>query len=740
VAVRTVSVELKMKIADYLRGVGEASAATKILSDEFDGLGKKSEKFSTAKPTREMQNFSRVINGALKDGKTGFASIQQAIDDTKAHITKLRSEFATTGNASVFGDLKAAKKDLRTLENVFKEMTPAASQVGEEAGTSFASSFGKSATALLPEVLTNPIGLAIAAGVVAVAVPIIGGAVAGAVGAGVGLGLIGAAAAIQKNNPAIQGAFGQLKDDAVSVFKTATQPLVGSFVDALNLIDGTLKQQGPQFAAIFAAVEPAIKPVVNDLLTLETAILPGLQRTAEGFTKAVSNPEVQQSIDGLGKSFTALFNAVGNNPQVIADSFVALNAILGTTASFLDGLVHAASFVDSLFHGSGKNSIKEFGGAAVVAGQQTNQLSGIMVTTHDYALQMGTATDAASKSIASMGEHAGTASLATSAVGFSVQSMGEHSGTATKAVKDLTAQQVANANAAIGELQAYQSLNQTLQTTFDKYMSVDQAAINVKQAQADLNKQLGHGKKSWDLNTQAGRDNYSQLLTSIQADKNAYDARVALEGATKKNTGAYDKEVESLLAVAKKAGLSKDQVALLRQQFEVLPKKADTKVSAPGLAANKADAAAYNRILRNLPKNIHTNIELHYYTTGKPHTGPLAQYASRWGGVYTHADEGLVAAKIQPPTFPAQYAYAEPQTGGEAFIPKHGDYGRSMSILSAAAGWYGARVVDGNNGGGGGSFTLQVTAAPGAARALVEQLRFEIRQQGGGVVRVLSPR
>jgi len=68
----------------------------------------------------------------------------------------------------------------------------------------------------------------------------------------------------------------------------------------------------------------------------------------------------------------------------------------------------------------------------------------------------------------------------------------------------------------------------------------------------------------------------------------------------------------------------------------------------------------------------------------------------RWGGVTTHARMGTLGdAQVYDPVSPARYAFAEPATGGEAFVPRHGDYGRSMSILNTAASWYGARVSSG---------------------------------------------
>lgn len=73
-----------------------------------------------------------------------------------------------------------------------------------------------------------------------------------------------------------------------------------------------------------------------------------------------------------------------------------------------------------------------------------------------------------------------------------------------------------------------------------------------------------------------------------------------------------------------------------------------------------------------------------------------AKEAMRWGGV-RHAETGLVNAGVYSAQNPARYAFAEPATGGEAFIPKRGDYARSMAILREAASWYGAEVLSGGS-------------------------------------------
>lgn len=115
----------------------------------------------------------------------------------------------------------------------------------------------------------------------------------------------------------------------------------------------------------------------------------------------------------------------------------------------------------------------------------------------------------------------------------------------------------------------------------------------------------------------------------------------------------------------------------------------------------------------------------------------------RWGGVTEHAATGLLkSAAVYAPVAPARYAFAEPQTGGEAFVPRRGDYGRSMKILSAAAGWYNADVVPRGGwygmqaGGEGGGTDVTITPLAGAdnriMRAITQSLRVDVRTKGRG--------
>jgi hypothetical protein len=61
-------------------------------------------------------------------------------------------------------------------------------------------------------------------------------------------------------------------------------------------------------------------------------------------------------------------------------------------------------------------------------------------------------------------------------------------------------------------------------------------------------------------------------------------------------------------------------------------------------------------------------------------TSKGGHFQNRWGGLYERAASGLLReAAVYPPTGPAAYAFAEPATGGEAFVPKHGNAARSLT-------------------------------------------------------------
>ena len=719
-AVRTVSVELKMKISDFELAAAKAAATTKALAGEFDDLGKTSSKFSTAKPTKEMQNFSRVIDAAARDGMSGLQGIQRAIDDTKIHITKLRSEFARTGSSSVFGDLKSAQKDLRTLENVFKEIAPAAEKAGLNIGQRMAQgltdSLAKDVSGI-GEILSNPVTLAGVVVAVAAWSPIIASTVSAGVTAGAGLGLVGAAALIQRNNPQIVGAFKDLSGEVKTVLQDATQPLVGPMADALKSIESFVATEGPAIAKVFAPLGPAIHMMAVDFEGLIHDILPPLANLSAEFSSAFQSQVVQAALFNLSHEFAALFQTVADHPQEIREGFILIAGAIQLAVGAVNDFIKFAHVMN-----------------------EELQIGADLVTGH-----WGKAWDvlkSGSKEsvqpITQLGDVINGVAVGTQRATIDFQQLGAAAGGLGDEI----------VNVLLGAFDQY----------IDKSLGVSNATIAFKNDLANLTASLKANGTSFDLNTQKGRNNQQMLNQGILDAKNVYDANITNGKGVDAASLAYQMQLDQLKKNLIAGGLTSAQVAKLTRQYELLPAQKATLIKAEGTGAAQAAVDGVLGALGKLPKDRNVNINVHAFGVAAAEAavngilGALGRSGSRgnrWGGIYEHnrwgglyqpAADGLLSqARTYTPVNPGRFMIAEPQTGGEAFVPKRGDYGRSMSILSAAAGWYGARVVPGG-GGGGSPVSITITASDPQSKAFLAAARIAVQNNGGDPVKVFTPR
>jgi hypothetical protein len=113
----------------------------------------------------------------------------------------------------------------------------------------------------------------------------------------------------------------------------------------------------------------------------------------------------------------------------------------------------------------------------------------------------------------------------------------------------------------------------------------------------------------------------------------------------------------------------------------------------------------------------------------------------RWGGVnVAKAADGLLANVY---TNAGAIHFAEPETGGEAFIPRYGNRARALQVADVAAGWHGADVVPRETRGAGGAtivsydfrpnINVQVRPTVGVdglslARAVGDQVRRQVNE------------
>lgn len=110
--------------------------------------------------------------------------------------------------------------------------------------------------------------------------------------------------------------------------------------------------------------------------------------------------------------------------------------------------------------------------------------------------------------------------------------------------------------------------------------------------------------------------------------------------------------------------------------------------------------------------------------------GRITLARNRWGGVYQAASGGLREAQIAAGG-PTMYAWAEPETGGEAFIPRNGNRARSTAIWQhVGQNWLGQ-----SPGGRSGPITVMATIPITlGADTITRQVRLEVDASIGRVV------
>lgn len=247
------------------------------------------------------------------------------------------------------------------------------------------------------------------------------------------------------------------------------------------------------------------------------------------------------------------------------------------------------------------------------------------------------------------------------------------------------------------------------------------AERKAEQAVDDLTDALVASNGSLDVHNEKGRAAAAATDELAQAAADAAQKKYDETGSVEEANVAYQGYIEQLRIALLNAGWTEGAVDELIQKIAQMPQyKATTFVIS---ADSSAYWTEYGRVL-------------------------AARY-QRWGGVTTHAATGaLREAATFSPQSPARYAFAEPATKGEAFVPKSGNYGKSMSILNTAAGWYNADVVPrggqgwygGNMGSGGGTQQIEVVLSvkPGADRGLMREiingLRADVTTVGAGSV------
>ena len=679
------------RTSDAIAGIGKtagtalpaAARSVKSFEDELTDLAREGKLSAGA-----IADIGRTAKGAFPVAERAVERLNDEIAETAREIQRLDREFRKTGDLSLFGDLE---EQLVKLKTKLKAKDFFDRRFTTEAGTELAEGIGVQLMAKIGPVLARmplrmgalgPAGAGVGAVLVAGLASTVSAALAGAVVGGAGVGGIAGGLALAGRDPRVRSEAKVLGEEIINMLEDSAQ---GAFVPVARQQIAALRKDvqtfDPLLRAIFAKAAQLVDPLRRGAVGFGQEVLRGIVTLVD---------RARPVIDVISKRLPEIGRAISGALEDISDDSQSAAAGVDTILAGLIAIIRVSGAVIGFFVDLFQVTVRVADAALTV----TEALTGWNPLLNAVGLD---------DRLAQSREHLEGLKRTLNDTGAAA------------------ADQKAPINELGDEIGRTAEETEALKTAFDNLfgitMDLDQATIAYKQGVVDLKEELLDGRRTLDTNTQAGRDNMSAVLGQLESIKRLRDARIAETGDVDKANRAYRRQIDALRNTMLQMGYTRAEVDKLLGKYRQIPSKIDTKTTVVGGPAARSEAQRIEDKLQRLERTYRPRVVVSYDNL-------LPSFASeyrsrRWGGIVEHAAVGtLREAQIAAPAG-RMYGWAEPQTGGEAFIPRFGDINRSRGIWDyVGRNWLGM----GGAGGGRQMVTLRLIQQAPDGRVLREQL------------------
>jgi hypothetical protein len=605
----------------------------------------------------------------------------EASQETKQLTRDVRDLNAEAGNTKkAFAEsAKEVTKFSRDANGRLHDSKGRFAKAGSEAGGAFAKAafgrFGDLWQQVPPQVKAGLIAAA------AAAAPVIGATLSAGITAGIGGGAMAAGIALAARDERIKAAGKSLGEHMLSSLTFAAQPFINPVLRAIGIMRAEFDAAGADIRAIFFAASKYVEPLARGFAGLIRNALPGIVKAIQRAQPLINI--LSQGLPKIGTALGKMFDDISKNGDdlAMAMEFVVMfiERAIGATGKFLSGLTAAFSVVLDIVEVVGKATA--FMPDWTPIGKMSNQALADVERLRGAVDASKQSSDGAAGSSFNLAEAFGLVGGEASAAAPSVSSY---------------RQQVEEAGAAN---------RSAFGATTDFYQALSEAKVAARDAGKGIDEHSAAGRRNRDV---------LEELANITAETVA--EQTALTGSQGKAAEMADDGWKKFMRLADAMGVDKKEAHDLAVQLGLIPPVVDTKVKDNSPAA-KARAEALRRKLLEVDGQYNAAITV---TTGNAFGRIAALRAAlrslrgatvdaqvtanqwdkgrnnRWGGIYEPARNGVMRlreAGIHSTRSPARYAFAEPATGGELFVPKRGNPKRSLSLLDQGAGWYGHRIV-----------------------------------------------
>jgi ribosome-associated translation inhibitor RaiA len=699
--VRTVKVGLEADVAAFIAAMKASAAELEQVDDKVKALDRDLEKIppdalKAAAAVKALGDGAKGAGDQLKtigDKAAGLSVLDAKIQTSRAEVRKLTDEFIKTGDVDVFQKLGKESASLKNLENVRKKLSneieegfkdgthkadgvfslflggvvTMAKKIGLASGDAAIDSVGSLFKAMPAELKAVLVaGLGFAA---VAAVPVIVAALDAAFLLALGAGGLAAGIMLAAKDANVSKAFNELGKDIRETLDKAVTPFRSQLVDGAKTLGAAFDQVTPNIDRMGASLSKAIAPLSRGLAGF-------LENSAGGLEQALAGGA--GLLTQLGDWLPKLGQEIGDLSHAFAEAGVEGGAFFQFLLMNIDAVLKGVEWLTEGVH----------------------FLSGIMgMWTGSYRpLSPALAEDAGA-----MDNLTASAINTEDTFGNLISSMGKFPKTADDVAAAIT-------DKIVGSM-----------------LAMDNASLNTAEALTKVTESFKKNGDEIDINSKKGQANRESVLSAVSANLKLYDTNIATGMSAKDAAAAYDQNTQALERQLRKAGLTKQEVDDLIGKYRNVPKTVNTDIAAKGLANAINDLREAIILANNLDgKSIHINSYLHqHYTQGFDDAGLGHQGAKHAGGIVRRAATGLII----PPSDPGTVLTAEPETGGEAYIPLRGiTQNRAMGLAQTVGNNYGFNVVPQNTGGG--AVVVKVEASIGGTNRELAGLLLEMQRRG----------
>lgn len=601
------------------------------------------------------------LGDEMRDTARDAKKLDGEIDGLQKSLAGLAAAYAAAGTAAERADIA---KSIRVDQRQLRQLTGVRKLLqgaGDEGARGFFAAFS---TRIGPLMASAPISPPIIAAAVAAA-PVVASTLAGAVTAGIGLGAVAAGVALAAKDPAVQAEAKSLGDEVGRALTSSTRPFVPAVIKAVGVARAQFRDLDDDLAGIFADAARYVEPLSQGLAGAARELAPGIRDAVRG-----AEPLVDMLEDHIPAAAAAVSSALSDLAATSEESANTISAILTASEASIAGVGKGVNLLSKLNHYVGSGPLKSLGDAVSDNKNKVEEATGAVA-----------GWDASFRNFADSAGHAKI-----EVISF------------TEAIDRWTSRNLSAENA-----------NLRLQ-----------AAIDAATAAGKKN------NDGIDANTEKGRANRQVLIDLADAANANAQAIYEQTGSTEKANAATAAARKQFIAAAIAMGVGATEAERLAGMLFAIPSPK------PKVTLNTKQAKAEAQVIQSAINGIHgknVTVGVYFVTHGRnkgdlkvPH-GTLTK--DRWGGTHIPmAAGGVMSAGIYPASSPPLIQFAEPATGGEAYIPRRGNPARSKQILGTAADWYGLDVVPRGTG---------VTPRGSGARAGLDEDRI-----GRAVARALA--